>query len=359
MLKTILAIIGGIVVSIVLLLVLGLFVVRWKLRKLVNQYKGMAEAAAVSGNGQFVPPMRIRLRPDNGHEWLNSEWIKSLGDEISDKGFVRIGTFSTVPETLPFEAWHDPQRSIYATINEHPSNEVWLDFVSLGQNGSMFTFSSGRGDQFPRPDNVVLEHMTDAEPIELLESFLDNRPDLPAIQTSAESFPSAFEEAWQRVMDFRVEQGTPSEDEIRRLCFADPEDADDEAVKQIHEMWQLEIGNARRRQVREAFLTNSGLTALEWDRMRDRAIFVFDELPAMEIAEIMIDGGRIDDFDDEYGDPFDAIEDRVNELMGELSTREIFAKLNAEQNPDDRFEKIGEVSEPVPADVYLGPEIIE
>ena len=359
MLKTILAIIGGIVVAIVLLLVLGLFAVRWKLRKLVKQFEGIAEAAAVSGSGQLVPPMRIRLRPDNSYEWLDADRIKSVGDDIAEKGFVRIGTFSTVPETAPFEAWHDPERSIYATINEHSVSGVSLDLVSLGQDGSSFTISSGPSDQFPRPDNIVLESMTGAEPSALVERFLEKRPDAPAVQTSAESFPGAFENAWQRVMDFRVEQGVPTQDEIRRLCFADPGDADDEAVNQIHEMWQMEIGNARRRQVRETFLSTSGLTALEWDRMRDRAIFIFDELPAMEIAEIMIDGGRLEDYDDEFDDPFEAIEERVTELLNESSARDVFAKLNAEQNPDDRFEKIGGVSEPVPADVYLGPDVVE
>lgn len=354
MLQTFLAIIGGIVVAIVALLVLGLIVVRWKLRKLVQQFEDIAEATGKSGH--IVPPMRVRLRPDNSHEWLDDDRVRSIGDELSDKGFVRIGTFSTEPETIPLEAWHDPERSIYATINEHPLAGVWLDYVSLGQDGSMFTVSSGPGDEFPRPDNFQIEHATGADADELLQKFLSTRPDHVAVQTSAQSFASAFEDAWKRMMEFRVEQGTPSDDEIRRLCFSNPDEADDATVDQIRDMWQTEIVDVRHRQVRESYLGGSNLTALEWDRMRDRTVFVYDELPASELA-LMLERAVEDDFDEDFGgDPYEAFEDRIRELLQNESPRTVFSQLNEECEPEKRFEKIGEITEPVVTDVYLGVE---
>lgn len=352
MLQTFLAIIGGIVLAIVFLLVLGLIVARWKLRKLVRQFEDLAGNSAF-GAGQIIPPLRVRLRPDNSHEWIDAERIKTIGDELSDSEFVRIGTFSTEPETLPLEAWHDSERSIYATINEHPVGESWLDFVSLGKDGSTFTISSGPDDRFTRPENFHLEHMTDADTSTLLAAFLERRPDTLATRTSAETFPAAFEDAWRRLMDFRIEQGVPSDDVIRHVCFADADNASEDEIEQVREMWRMEISGVQQQRARESFLTDTELTALEWDRIRDRVVFVLDESPASELALILINGQE-DDFDDGHGDPYDILEERIEELLQGSTPRAAFAEFNAQQSSDDRFEKIGEVSEPVGADVYLG-----
>ena len=355
--QTFLAIIGGIVLAIIGLLVLGLIVLRWKLRRFVHQFGGMSDMVGASGH--VVPPMRIRLRPDNSYAWRDEIQVDSVGDELAGCGFVRIGTFSSTPPTVPIEAWHDPQQSIYAAICEHPVAGVWLDVLSLGQDGSTYTVSSGPGDQFDRPSDFQLERIPGATPKEVVSRFLGTRPDRAAVRTSAETFPAVFEDLWQRSMEFRIEQGVPSEEELRRICSAEGEAPPHEMVEQFREMWQLQINEVRERQIREAFLEDSKLTALEWDRMHDRVVFVHDDLPADELASMIEIDCEDSLSDDEIDDAYESVEERARELLQDLSARKAFSKMNSEQDSAVQFRNIGKVARPIAADVYVGPEDLD
>ena len=169
-----LAIIGGIALAVVGLLALGLFLVRRRFRTLLRQFDDVGEASGV--DGYVVPPMQIRLRPDNSYEWQDAERVRGVGDELSERGFVRIGTFASEPFTVPMEAWHNPQQSIYALICENSDTGVWLDVLSLGADGSVFTVSSGPGDQFVRPADFQLEHLPGVTPADVLHRLNENRP---------------------------------------------------------------------------------------------------------------------------------------------------------------------------------------
>jgi hypothetical protein len=351
-LQAFLAIIGGIALAIVGLLALGLFLLRWKFRTVLRQFDDVGEAVGVAG--YVVPPMQIRLRPDNSYEWRDQAQVHAVGDELSERGFIRIGTFNSEPVTVPIEAWHDPQQSIYATICEDSDTGVWLDVLSLGEDDSSFTVSSGPGDQFVRPSDFQLKQLPGGTPTDVLSWFFENRPEHQARRTSAESFATTFEDLWQRMMNVRTEQGPPSEDEIRRVCHAQGDgELQLEVVERIREMWQSQINDAVERQIREAFLEGTQLTALEWDRIRDRVVFVHDDLTAEELAA-MIDlewDGSVDDLDDAY----DVAEERAYELLGEASARSVFIRMNSELHAASRFEKIGAVTHPAAADVYVGP----
>jgi len=351
-LQAFLAIIGGIALAIVGLLALGLFLVRRRFRTMLGQFDNIGEAIGVGG--YIVPPMQIRLRPDNSYEWLDPERVHAVGDELSDHGFIRIGTFTTEPLTVPIEAWHDPQQSIYAIVCENSDAGVWLDVLSLGEDGSSFTVSSGPGDQFVRPSDFQLEHLPGGSPADVLHRFLENRPVCPARRTSAESFPSMFEDLWQRMMSFRIEQGAPSEEEIRHLCHVQGnEKPQPEMVEQIRELWQSQINDAVERRIREAFLESSQLTALEWDRIRDRVVFVHDVLTSDDLASMF--NFEWDENPDDLDESYDVLEERAHELLSDVSARGAFIRMNSERNAASRFEKLGEVTHPAAADVYVGP----
>lgn len=350
--QTFLAIIGGFALAIVGLVLLALFLLRRRLRKVMSQFEGMAQVAGPSG--QIIPPMRIRLRPDNGYAWHDEEHVQAVGDDLAARGFVRIGTFSSEPPTAPIEAWHDPQQSIYAAICEHPTSGIWLDVLSLGQDGSSFTVTSGPGDQLARPTDFQLERMPGAATADVVSHFLENRPDVPVQQTSAESFPAAFESLWERMMDFRLEQGAPTEEEIRRLCVAEGgDDPQVETVGEIREMWQSQINDELERKIRESFLQSSSYSALEWDRMRDRVVFIHDDLSAEDLASLLEIAWE-HNVDDDLDNSYEALEERAAELLSESPGRQAFEAMNNDQESAMRFEKIGAVTQPVAADVYLG-----
>ncbi|GEM_PF-2396349 len=351
-LQVFLAIVGGIALALVGLLALGLFLLRLKFRAVLRQFEDIGDAAGVAGC--VVPPMQVRLRPDNNYEWRDQAQVHAVGDELAERGFTRIGTFNSEPTTVPLEAWHDPQQSIYATICEDADTGIWLDVLSLGEGGSSYTVSSGPGDQFVRPSEFQLEHLPGGTPTDVLSRFFENRPDCQARPTSAEGFPAVFEDLWQRMMNVRIEQGPPSEEEIRQLCHVQGDaELQLEMVERIREMWQSQISDAVERQIREAFLENSQLSALEWDRLRDRVVFVHDDLTAEELAA-MIDvewDSNADDLDDSY----DVLEERALELLSYSSARSAFISMNSELQATSQFEKIGVVTHPAAADVYVGP----
>lgn len=378
--ETFLQIVGGIVLGLtglfILLIVIGYFYLRRRMGQFGQSYAGMMEAAeAVS---QTVPSFRVKLEPANHREWINTEDFEAICEELDSRGFVRIGRFASMPPTVLLEAWHLPAESLFVTIYEHPVGGLWLDAGYEFEDGSIFTYSSGPNHHMGTPPWSTFEFRTGTPTAELLDAVIADRPDRPALPTSAESFPDRFESQWAREMDWRIERGGPTADEIRKTLedgIADESSSKEEAstaikaaaelnmVEQIHSMWRDRINEFRSTQVRESFLTSSRISALEWDRIRDRAIFIHDGLTGRDLAEHLeqylyadLAADEEHDIDD---DEYERMSGELAEQLNSRTARELFAESVANQTTEKRHEKIGEVTEPVDADVWVSPQFAD
>lgn len=375
--ETFLKILGGIVLGLfglfLLLILLGYFVLRRKMSQMGESISGLMEAAeAIS---QTVPPFRIRLEPANHREWRDPEAADSICEELDRRGCTRIGRFTSIPQTVLLEAWHLPEHGLFVTVFEHPVGGLWMEAGCEYEDDSFFVRSNGPDHLMGSPPWTDLEFRTGAEPAALIETVITDRPDKPVRPTTAESFPGRFEAAWQRDMDWRIERGGPSEAEILASFESglrsetDSEEAADQAlstagqlemVEQIRSAWRERINELRETQLRESYIVASGISALEWDRIRDRVIFIHDGLTADDLAEhlelYLYEGMGVDEDFEVDDDQYEEIQGSLSQQLESDSARVVFSDSVAQQTASTRHEKIGVTMTPVEADVWLSPQ---
>ena len=99
-------------------------------------------------------------------------------------------------------------------------------------------------------------------------------------------------------------------------------------------------------------LSRPGALEYPWLRedARERLVIVHEHSGVDELEERISDSLSWDD-----EDAAQAIHDAASAARGETTGREAFALMNATLPESTRFEKVGELTDPVGADVYLEP----
>jgi hypothetical protein len=103
-------------------------------------------------------------------------------------------------------------------------------------------------------------------------------------------------------------------------------------------------------ELREEFLTQSNWSALEWDKKQNRIVIIHNQMPTSEVVNAYLYPLPSSDGDEDV-----ARRAKTELVVQETSRTAAFERL-VHDNPQAGFEKIMELSTPVPAIVYLAPE---
>jgi hypothetical protein len=335
----VLQILGAIFLLLIIFLVVVVLFVRSKLKNLARTLEGMTKTLAASGT-----PARIHLTEMAIPDWENEEAVEAITRELPGLGFERVWTYQVqeIPG-LALQAWINPGSATTAIVYEHPVAEVWLDFVTRYQDGTRVTFantSAGEGvDHAPGHD---VQRHPGLEPRELYEKFLAHRPaDKPMEPVSAVTFAAVFQKAYADEMDWRNSRGGATPEEIRAIADLSGGGYSEEILAATSRMAEQRASAQLEESLRERFLTESGISAAEWERVRDRVLVVHDRMDR-EFLEAAIEG-------------LSPSGDGAGPLLGG-TPRQAFAALNAGLPAEKRFTRLGGVREPVEADVYAAPE---
>jgi hypothetical protein len=351
--KLFLIIVGALVTAFVLCLLILVLWLRWMMRKLrgsvEDQLEDLAEAMERS-----IPPFRIKLERLPAVDWQQPDKAASLIEPLRQVGFGQVGSFAIQPGDVSLMAFCRPSDSIYAVVYQHPKAGVWLDLITRYQDGSRITYCTQRDTQLDRPQHTVVGFHEGVPTGELLSRLLAERPTKPTESISAEAFVEHFERAYAESMDWMMARGGPTEAEIRRQCERDGKECDPMIVGTIRKLWSAAIEAFYGRQLKERFLADAQPPAARWEEIRERLVFVHDRLSPEQLEAICEQ-----EFDEDGEDEDD--EDSPNKhaaiaLTDGVSPRAAFARWNAGVERERRYEKIGELSEPPAADVYLSPD---
>ena len=195
-----------------------------------------------------------------------------------------------------------------------------VDFVTSFTDGSYVTYSTTTiAEGTERPPTMPIERFAGSSPIEVLEKLLKERPDKLRNTVSPEGFVPciegyvAKEAAWRQSQYERDEQ--------------------------------------RRQELEEAFLEQSGWSAIQWDRNQERVIFIHDELRPDEVADAYTE--CLEELEE---DACRREEHRAKRVAKSKPARQAFAELVGLAPESVVFEKLAELTNPVPVDVYMAPE---
>jgi hypothetical protein len=324
-----------------LVLIVGIvalwLLVRYKLRSAL-------ESLGKMGAGQ--PPARIHLEEADDFEWKDPAAVRRMEAALREAGFQPAGAYQAeeVPGLYLCALAH-PEQAVYAAVYEHPEAGAWLDLVSYYQDGTSVTYTTttqGAGlDQ--RPGHGVTRD-PGADPIALLRRLLAERPTRPLAPASPEQFQAVFEKAYADGMDWRNSRGGPTEEEVRAILAESGTEASDEEIEQTREALAQQALYSLDEALLERFKEQTTMSVSRWEEIEDRLVFVHDRLTPEMVLE------RFNEWlEDEEGEAAAVPPEAPTPRAG-------FALLNESLPADCRFEKIAEMREPLPTDVYAAPE---
>lgn len=346
-----LTIVAAVFVSI-LLLVFGLFIalklIQWRVKKAFSKLGEAMESLA----GAAIPPARVHLTRLGNPDWNDKHKVDAFAEVFRSAGYEDIGTYEmdVMPDAVLLAMMNSADAS-YATIYDAPKIGVWVDLIVRNADGTSFTLTSNdKGAALERPPEHPMIRLGGASADQLLRRWTQEREAAKVADPVAEHlFKGVFEKAYAQYMDWRLKRGFATPDEIRAVGRAGGNDVSAQTIT----LTAMAIASQERERLdevlREKFLEMTPLSAVEWERARDRLIFVHDRLDSEEVRNLL--ASEEDPDLEEIGGG--ASEQPVS------SPRELFAQLNDRFHPERRLKKLAILDEPIPADVYERPVAIK
>ncbi len=344
-----LQILGAVFLGIVLLILFAWMVMRAKLRGLAGmagQFEDMKYAEV---------PARLHLVKRESVDWKDPDAVRQLVDPLLALGFQDGGLYET--QELDYLRLHSlvyPSESVYAVVYEHEKAGVWTDLVSRYEDGTSVTYATtaqgGGLDQ--RPGHSISRH-PELGPEALYRKLLAERPQRPLKQIAPTDFKPTFEKAYADEMDWRNSRGGPTEEELRAVAAASGREMNEEELAALKQQLAQNAAAALEESLKERFVESTTMSAREWEAVRERVVIVHDRM-TKEMVGSAFYNWQVDE-DEEWEEDEDEDEE-ADRPVPDGPPRQAFATLNESLPSERRFRKLGEVKEPVEADVYVGPE---
>lgn len=344
------------------------FWLRWKFGKAFDQIRQLSGMLTPS----LVPPLRLSFRPETDLQWADEEALRRDTAFLIAEDFQQVGDFQGEESPVSLRAFVHPERRIWAAIQSLYGIKQWTDLVTWYEDGTTFACANLEDHGMDRPPWRTARFMPELSIPDLLEQFLAERPANKAMRpVSSADMPQVVSEAYAREMDWRIERGGVTAEEIARTLASDHQTAEPQTIRMIQAGWKSAISAFMDVQCRKRFLDDGSLSAREWEEVRDRILVVHDRTPAETLQFALCpddEEGESDDVEpprDLWSGPEDENEEegvspRLKALRQRLEVdnpRTVFAELNAELPESRQSTKLGQVSfNSVTADLYVRPE---
>ena len=286
-------------------------------------------------------------------------------------GYQPVGDFG-IPEMegVWLRAFWHPDLETFAALTDHPETPLFVDLVRLFKDRGILTVTTAPDTGLDYPGYVTrVRSELDPTQLETIgrlhERLVDHSEERDAVRKQPASFATVFLQLYTLEMDWRIGRGGPSREEILRIAeLSEMERPDDSAVCVIQTAWRAAIETFVDEQVQQAFLAAGGISAAEWERKRDDLSIVheigsredrIDELAAV-LSEAGSDPADEEDDDAEERAYVDARE-RVAACFEGRSIREGFRAALTLMPEKARYQPLGSVEGPWPADLYFVPDL--
>jgi len=274
-----------------------------------------------SGIPHNLFPTEVHISQISGHRWKEAEEVQVRTNAFKRAGFVGIGDYEIEEmSSIKIRAFMMESECLYGVIYEDSLPQVLLDITTTYENGNILTCTTTQAIGLEQPPNKQLIRMPRSTGVaELLKEFRGNRTDGSCIPVSPEEFSE------------RISRSVEEENEWRIKHYEEQERRDEVLI--------------------ENYLSQSGLSGVEWEKTRDRTVFIHNQLSKNEVVD---EYARL--LDRENKREYDLKEFRARKLFDVKERIKTFSHL-IEDLPDDRKpKKVVELDEPIKAVVYLFPE---
>jgi len=219
-----LQLLGGIVLSIVILAVLAFLYFKWKFGKYLN-----LDSTVSSGE-----PLHIHLNEEIEPDWLATKPVKAAVAELEGLGFTRGKSYQIHEmDGVSLLAFH--KAPLVTVLYTHSVAGSWVDMDADEVDGKEYTFSNApMGGQLENRPETIKEFNPQASISEIYESAdrLVNSIGNDFVDVNADNFREYFESAYKKDIAFKVRKGGVSFDEFVAMSDDAPFDSTDKVVKE-------------------------------------------------------------------------------------------------------------------------------
>ncbi|MBM3457835.1 MAG: hypothetical protein FJX77_04810 [Armatimonadetes bacterium] len=342
------------VLFLILLAVLvgGILFLRVFIRRKTRHFLEALEGVEESDFAVIQP--RLHLAMDSDISWLEGERFAGWAAGLETLGFTDAGMYHVreIPR-LHLRGWVQTTTSVIAVVYEHPEVGLWFDLVARYRDGRIVTFTNTmRGDELNRQETRFIVRDREGDPASMYARLLQERPEGELKPAAAATFVADFERAYAEEMDWRNSQGQISEEELLRSAAQSGQAVTPENLAALREHYRSQANHGLEIAFRERLFDEISISARDWEEVRERLIFIHDNLSLAEVLEIF-----------QAWSPEEDEEEDTEALLRRLefagSARAAFATLAARAPGDQVYRKLGELKGPVPADVWAAPESTE
>lgn len=360
----------GVVLGFVLLILLVWFWLKWKFRSFAARF---AEefASAMAQMGGMAPPLRIDLEPMQEADWSDSDKADLISETLAELGYEPDGLFEAyAPLQIEIQGFRNSQSSSFAALYEiKQMDRLCLDLVADLSDGTHITVSNAedKGLDHPQFSKLIrLEHLDLSEPEQVREMharLLEELQGETTVDLTGQKFEDNFESFWAREMDWRMERGGVTTEEVIRISArnGEPEPSEEE-IELAKRPWKQQIDNFITDQIRKDYLNNTNMSGKEWEEILDRLVIVHEHSEASHLIDTLTDticyeSDLDDEDDDDEEDPYLKAEQELNQIFrSEACVMNAFHRALDLLPPDRKYTLQTTTESPWKSEIYLSPK---
>jgi hypothetical protein len=286
---------------------------------------------------------RITLFPLEPPPIKNAAKFGEAADAFRGLGFSDMGTFGVkeMPGTVML-AMYNSEKDFTAVVYEHPAVGVFSEVLALYEDGGAVTAGNApQGGNLDWPEDRIKMNDKGADPKRLFEfvsEYLDRKP---LRRVGPDNFASVYEGEYAKVMDWRLKRGGATKEEIRRVAASmGKTGVTESAIEAAAKIEELKAAMQLSRMCLENFMKQGGLPS--GMNPKTKLVAVHDKLPMDGALAYLAGGSRTE-----------GLKLATEVEQGSMGTRDLFRRVNGKVPLERQFTYIGNVREPVEADIYM------
>ncbi|MCA9128902.1 MAG: hypothetical protein KDB22_17570 [Planctomycetales bacterium] len=308
---------------------------------------------------QVVPPMRIALEPlanlSSGGSGVGN--VDRIASWLVQHSFDFVGDFEIHPLGEQLKLYLSDDRLLVAAIRMPSVNDVghvqtsYVEFCCDLGNGQRAGVCNPPNSTVPLDSEAIGKFYEGSvhEDFGLLSRMWLDAKDIvdrySVIPVNRERITGFFEEAHAAEMDWRIATGGVSEREIRESFAAQGVEATREDIDAIQSHWQIEIENQLAKQSercrRQMASGRAVLIVHEHCQVNHLLSRVRELLGELQMAQTDLESGI----------------EELRTLLGRFSPRDAIARFRPLLPKPFRYDLVDQISDPIPADIYLFPTV--
>jgi|GEM_PF-2736582 len=364
---TILYVALGVILGFVVLILAIWFWLKFKFRKFKSQFA--AEFAdAMANAGGFAPPLRIDLEPLDEPEWTDIEKVQTITDALQQAGYQPDGFYeSYAPIHVKIQGFKNRNLPGFAALYEIDQiSAIYLDLSCELSDGTQISVSTTPDDGMDHPEfskMIRLAHLDLSDPgsvHELHNRIREETSGKTMVDQTDKHFEEVFKKAWARSMDWRIERGGITTEEVIRVSSKDgqPEPTAEE-IELAKQPWKEQIDFFIADQIRKSYLKNTNMSGDEWEETIDRLVIVHEKSAPHQLISDLVDTITFNnDLENEDEDAYLRIEQKLKAIFdSEKSVIDGFQKAIELLPPQQCYTLHGSTEKPWKSVVYLSPDL--